>query len=330
MELSFKKPPNWNFSIPITALKSFESTSEKSLLFDEERTAIGSGPAEMIIYALPTCRALGINHLVLNVNPHFTLREAVRLSPLLLAQSYLKKVTVVTTAAKLENIGRIPHILYNFDQYLSVNNETLIASEEWIDPKIARNVRKKMPVHAGQTVAESQGIQVPLFESWLESPTASDARKSVVVCTEKSKLPAWYWNQLLKGLQVIYFVGNDSEFIQQVLPGARYLQSANSLDRACSLASASFFIGNQGLDYAISEGLKIARLVEITAGSPYFPIGPRGLILSTDLFEARKQILELLPEDQAKLYEHFTKKLRQNPFAQIRRQWVRLVRYLAN
>lgn len=87
----------------------------------------------------------------------------------------------------------------------------------------------------------------------------------------------------------IYFVGLPEEFIafQRECSGVEYIETRNALELARVIAGAGLFIGNQSLPFAIAEGLKVRRVLEVCPWCPNVaPCGPDAYdVMAQRLFE---------------------------------------------
>lgn len=77
----------------------------------------------------------------------------------------------------------------------------------------------------------------------------------------------------------IYFVGTKDEAasFHELVPRAMYLNVDDFNDLACAIANCKLFIGNQSLGFAIAEGLKTPRILEVCSYAPnIIPQGKNG------------------------------------------------------
>lgn len=69
----------------------------------------------------------------------------------------------------------------------------------------------------------------------------------------------------------IVFLGYESEynkFINEYKIDIKYLKTKNALEFAEIIAGSNLFIGNQSIGYAIAEGLKVNRILEVDISCP--------------------------------------------------------------
>lgn len=315
-----------SWAIEIPKLLEEPSPHDNDLIFHQERTAIHSGRLGDVIYALPTCRALGINHLILNVNDNdadprrtFTYRAATQLAPLLLEQSYIKKVSISECHVPLQNVGNgLKGIEFNFDLFHNVDKRYLSPASEKFPWSLRWFSDEKTPLHLSQIFAASQGIEVNLSEPWLKIAPSQRTKDHIVI----SLTPRWrsfpdqYWIELLKGLSPVLFIGYPGEKKFE-LPGAEWLEVQDHSELASLIAGSKLFIGTVSFPYAIAEALKISRIMEPCFWKPdAFPIGARGHLLSSNVTRARGQITRLLKLTKNSDYALQTRKGRWSPRVQ--------------
>lgn len=285
----------------------FEGQSSwlKTHIVSEERSAIHSGKLGDIIYALPACRALGIRHLILNVfvSPNeplrsFPFRAARELVSLLLAQNYMERVTITECTHPLEEAGpSFPGVDYNFDVFRQVARHRVGRVAHQLSPRFAKFTHDDAPAHLGETFAAALGIRAELAEPWLKVPASSITKNAVVVSITQNwrSYPDWYWHALLKGLPDIIFVGHESEWKRAGIANSRFISADDHLQLASLIEGAALFLGTVSFPYAIAEGLKVPRAVEICHRNlNAFPLGNSGHVLPPDIYKARRLIAELL------------------------------------
>ncbi|MBI4403158.1 MAG: hypothetical protein HY537_03315 [Deltaproteobacteria bacterium] len=296
----------------------------KDPIISSERTAVHSGKLGDIIYALPTCRALGISHLVLNIYDDpgdplrlFTYRSARRLVPLLLAQTYIKKVSISQCHIPLEKIGNlISGIDYNFDNYRNVPRHRLNYQYPNLHPDIIKFSIDHFPVHLMQCFGAALGVRVGMDEPWLEVKSSSVSKNTVVISLTKNwrSYQDAYWSLLLRDVGKVLFVGLPSEwekFRSLSLKNCEYVRTENYLDLASVISGADLFLGTISFPYAIAEALKVKRAVEICHKNlNAFPVGPRGYVLPIDVMKARQLVGHLLSKETSRTYELVTKSMR--------------------
>jgi hypothetical protein len=298
--------------LPLKPLYHEVSSLPKNCLFETERTAVHSGKLGDLIYALPTCRALGINHLVLNTylppdDPlrWFTFSAARELVPLLLSQPYLREVSIVSCPVPLENAGfRFPGIDYNLDMFRQMPRHRIGQAIHKV-PRFCNFVDEDAPSHLGEHFSAVVGIRVDLSEPWLFVPPSPKTAGAIVVSLTHN----WrsysndYWHDLIKGIPNLIFVGTEREFSQAKFSRVRFMEAKDHLELASLIAGARGFLGTVSFPYSLAEGLKIPRLVEVCHSNlNAFPIGERGSVLPPDLGKARSLVSRWLSETDASSY----------------------------
>jgi len=251
-------------SIKFRTIEDFRKNKRAARLV----SGIHSGNAGDVIYSLPAVRALAIRHLILNVyrdpNPvrKLTERNARALAPLLLAQDYLDRVTLVTAGVPLESVDPecidVDHVLDRF------RNEDIER------------------VHLMHAHAKAVHAEIDPNPPFLQVPVATPEVSEVVLAlTPRYRALT---DEFLRGL-MLYF---DDILILAVpdewrsvagIPG-RVRQCVDFLEMARLIQQAGVFIGNPGLASAIAEGLKAPRIIDLPLDTPNaFPIGPNGYVL---------------------------------------------------
>ena len=288
--------------------------------FRKENTAgplvsgIHSGNAGDLIYSLPAVRAAGIRHLILNVyqdpSPLRKLTESAAraLAPLLLAQDYLDRVTIVAAGVPLESVD--PHCIdvdYILDRF-----------------------RKEDAEHLHLIYAHAKALQVEIDPNlpFLQIPDGTGAGAEVVLA-----LTPRYRNlsdELVRDL-ALYF---DDILILAIpeewrtvagIPG-RIRQCADFLEMAQLIQQAGIFIGSPSLASAIAEGLKAPRIIDLPVDLPNaFPLGPKGYVLPEG-HEEFVDIVQRLCGDRPRLAKLYSDLLRsQAPIAPPGRRILSLV-----
>lgn len=308
-------------SLGLNTLLQETSTVDKDCLLPDERSAIHSGKLGDIVYSLPTCRALGVNHLVINLSlatkdplRTFHFEPAKQLVPLLLAQSYLRKVTIVQVAGQLEDAWRSPgNVNYNLDIFRLVARHR--AGGIILDlPRFARFRNEDAPAHLGEIFAAGQGITVDLSRPWLNAD--GDSGSSVVISVTRNwrSYPNEYWRLLTEGLVHPRFVGLEAEFAAAPVADAEFIPTFDHLQLARVLSGAALFLGTVSFPYAIAEGLKTKRFVEVCHRQlNAFPIGRNGFVLPPDVLAARRLVVNHLPPSDISHYAAVTRRLSRAP-----------------
>ena len=231
-------------------------------------SGIHSGNAGDLIYSLPAVRALGIRHLILNVyqdpNPLRKLPEhtARALAPLLLAQDYLDRVTIVTAGVPLESVDpQSIDVDYVLDRFRNEDTDRV----------------HLMHAHARAVHAEID-VNQPFLRVPVEAPEASEV---VLALTPRYRvLTDEFLRDLMLYFDDILILALPDEWRSvSGIPG-RVRQCKDFLEMAQLIQQAGIFIGNPSLPSAIAEGLKAPRIIDLFLDQPNaFPIGPKGYVL---------------------------------------------------
>ncbi len=227
-----------------------------------------SGNAGDIIYALPAIKALAGNnriHLHLQTGqkghygkkPHplgnIMLNDKMvqLLHPLLTAQSYITSCDV-----------------YNGSSSIDINCDLIRAYP--------------FPLNRGNISRwyfYLFGMNTDLGQPWLRVEPDNNWREHIVIArSQRYQAPAISYEFLKKYPKKI-FVGVEAEWkeMQSMIPGLQYQPVNNFLELATIIAGSRLFIGNQSFPFAIAEGLKTRRLLEVYHQSPNVNVeGPQG------------------------------------------------------
>jgi len=231
-------------------------------------SGIHSGNAGDVIYSLPAVRALGIRHLILNVyrDPkpfrELTEQNARALAPLLLAQDYLDRVTLVTAGVPLESVDpACIDVDYVLDRF---RNEDIGRVH-------------LMYAHAKAVHAEIDA-NAPFLRVSAETPEASEV---VLALTPRYRdLTDEFLRHLMLYFDDILILAIPGEWRSVAgIPG-RVRRCADFLEMARLIQQAGVFIGSPSLASAIAEGLKVPRIIDLPLDLPNaFPLGPNGYVL---------------------------------------------------
>jgi glycosyltransferase involved in cell wall biosynthesis len=246
-------------------------------------SGIHSGNSGDIIYSLPTVHALGIRHFIINLcadygfsGRNINQASAMALAPLLLAQDYIDRVTIVASNLPLEYLDQpLSGVDYVLDKFRlqDVNRQHLAIS------------------HALAFKAE-----VNLTDPWLKVPGDPGSYPIVVALNARYRaFPKEYWLELLTGVDGILTVGLPQDF--QSLSGVRadFKTSKDFLEMAGWIKGAKLFMGNQSLAYALAEAMKVPRMVEQFPTAPNaYPVGRDGYIAPATIMEAKKIVRQVL------------------------------------
>jgi hypothetical protein len=204
-----------------------------------------SGNAGDIIYAMPTFKTFGKVNLFLIKSQQTSIQIFEALIPLLKSQDYINDVEYF-------NGQRIDFDFDRFREIGGVSNNSL--------PITFMNLYQRY---------------FNLSNPWLtvEQNTLSD-----IVISRTTRYPGVldYRKALSKFRDKCIFVGLDDEYENFVKNYGflRFAPTKTLLESAKIISGAKFFLGNQSVNLAIAEGLKIPRFVETSQDCPNcIPIG---------------------------------------------------------
>ncbi|MCZ2341495.1 MAG: hypothetical protein LC104_06820, partial [Bacteroidales bacterium] len=225
------------------------------------RSAVHSGNIGDIIYSLPTCRMLEVNHYILNLcaDPAFggrvlLERSARSLAPLLLAQKYIRRVTIIKSNVPLEyaapaDLG-VDYILDSF-----------------------RGSYTNCKLHLMYAHALPYNLTIDGAQPWLtcdpEPNTSPKQREPYIVVGLTKRYRRFdhsYYENLLRNVPAdrVYFVGVENDQIERANIGGTAVRVTDFLDLARFFANAALFIGNPSFPYALGhpagENLPAGRL----------------------------------------------------------------------
>ncbi len=143
------------------------------------------------------------------------------------------------------------------------------------------------------------GLYVNLYKKWIDLGEDLPTGDYVVVSFSPRyrSLTREFWIDVLSGLDKVVAIGVPQEFYCMQGITADFVTCSNMLEMARIIGGSRLFIGNPGLTYAIAEGLKVPRIVEMSAEFPNaYPIGRSGYLAPNSVTEARNLIQNLLSD----------------------------------
>lgn len=275
-------------------------------------SAVHSGSMGDILYALPTVRALGAQRLVLNVcvdpavgNRTLSATSASFLAPLLLEQDGVQEVAVVRAGVELRDsnghlvaegipLERADPAAVGFDHLLDRFR---------LDPGLATK-------HLLNSHADAMGVTIDADAAFLTLPDLAERRARAAVSANApiilSLTPRYrrastaFFARLLQGIGPIIKVGLPGEAdLYHGIPGD-FVSATDALELARLIADARLFVGVPSMAYAIAEGLKVPRLVDVSREIPNaWPVGANGWRMPDDLEDARTLLLARLSGEAA-------------------------------
>tara|TARA_Y100001970_G_scaffold285474_1_gene405381 strand:+ start:3611 stop:4525 length:915 start_codon:yes stop_codon:yes gene_type:complete len=223
-----------------------------------------SGHLGDIIYSLPTIKKLSENHncnFYIQINKtmdlkyfnhpagNFFLNEklANMLLPLLREQNYLKKVEI----------------------YNGQNIE--------VDLDFFRKIPINIQFYSPRWFFLLTGVQTNLEKPYLEVKKHKEITNKIVIIRTFRARNHFINYKFLKNFNDLIFIGLPEEFedLKKQIPNLEFYDCKDFLEMSEIIKASKFFIGNQGLGYALAEALKVPRLLEANPDFPViFPIGP--------------------------------------------------------
>jgi len=291
---------NISLKFKIIADKFKESAAKTEKL----KSCIHSGNAGDIIYSLPAVKALGAEHFIMNISnvPGFGARfldekTALSFIPLLLEQPYIKRASIV--------------FMNNpFPPYFRTENGILMVTPlplEYMDGYLTEvdfildkfRLTDTNNNHLALCYAQPFGIDIDPVEKWLFTSTNGKEAHSRIVLSLTPRYRSKnkdFWKVALEGLSMdILAVGvqNDFECVSGITDN--FITCADFLALANIINGADLFIGNPSLSYAVAEGFKVPRIVEIPDfPRNAYPLGVKGIIAPESVEETRKIIKDML------------------------------------
>ena len=207
-----------------------------------------SGDIGDIVYSIPTLRLLGVTHLHLNISRYLHTKMDIHTSsfikPLLESEGF--EVTI--------SPGKPPQ----FD----------------IDMDLARTTKQNLGTqHLGLAFAKPQGVSPDFTKAWLTCPNPLKLADIIINHSERYHNPAMPWSRIIEAcLQrgwTVGYVGRECEYAtfntKYPIP---YFKVEDGLHLKRVIAGARCFLGNQSAPFAIAEGLKVPRFLEVCTWTP--------------------------------------------------------------
>lgn len=121
-------------------------------------------------------------------------------------------------------------------------------------------------------------FEINLHSPFLSAPSARLPSGAIVCGFSKRYRNVSIDYSFLSGVPNLFFVGLPDEYLsfkhRARLDSIRYIETKNALELASIIKQSSLFLGNQSLSFAIAEGLKVRRALELCEICPnVIPIG---------------------------------------------------------
>lgn len=254
-------------------------------------TAIHSGNLGDIIYSIPTMQKLGIAHLVLNIcsDPFFAGRILTRESALwmgqfLIDQGVVKKASVVATNIPFDYADlRMLDIDFVLDRFRSkgLDNRTHLVFQH----------------------ATPYNVAVDPRPAWLKNPNRhvplSDSANYIVVglTSRYRRFDNGFYEHLLREIppENIVFLGSQADQMERCNLQGEFVPTNNFSELATIIANAKLFVGNPSFLFALAEGLKVRRWLEVPENGNVYPLDSSGnMIHQHTQMRVRRDISDLL------------------------------------
>ncbi|HYH21358.1 MAG TPA: hypothetical protein VD995_22340 [Azospirillum sp.] len=268
-------------------------------------SAVHSGNMGDVIYALPTLAALKARRLVLNAcrDPGVGGRVlspgmAGFLVPLLLAQPGVEQVDVAEVPVRLApGFGARAR-----SEVLSegLPLEHVPAGALGVDHVLDRfRLQPLDRLHLVDAHARAVGKRVNGARPFLHLPEPVERRSDAPIVLSLTPRyrhqPCEFFAALLKGLGPVVMVGLPEDAAVYAGIAGDLVTARDGLELARLIAGARAFVGAPSLPYAIAEGLKVPRLVDVPAfPANAFPLGTDGWAMPASLPAARRLLEAML------------------------------------
>ncbi|HEY0832838.1 MAG TPA: hypothetical protein VGE72_02915, partial [Azospirillum sp.] len=269
--------------------------------------AVHSGNMGDVVYALPALAALNVERLVLNAcrDPGvggrvLTPGMAEFLVPLLLAQPGLRQVDVAEVPVRLAPGFGARARAEVLSQGLPL--EHVPAEALGVDHVLDRfRLQPLDRLHLVDAHARAVGVRVNGARPFLRQPepvaVRADAPIVLSLTPRYRHQPCEFFAALLKGLGPVVMVGLPEDAAVYTGIEGELLTARDGLELARLIAGARAFVGAPSLPYAIAEGLKVPRLVDVPAfPANAFPLGADGWVMPAGLPAARRLLEAMLAD----------------------------------
>lgn len=213
-----------------------------------------------VIYSLPSMSMMGGGDMVLQVSKLMSKKFCEDLAPLLKEQTYVKRVLI--------------------DEQ----------NKAW-DVELDAFRRRPLQLHGGHIAMwynHTTGVFPNIAKRWLGVSSDTAYVGSIIINrTQRYREEELDYSFLQDLKRPLLFWGSDAEYeeFNYFCPCER-VEFDNYLGLAKAIKACHAFVGNTSFAYAIAEGLKVKRFVEVPQFSPNaFPIGDNGYQFSfQDMF----------------------------------------------
>ncbi len=284
------------------------------------KSCIHSGNAGDIIYSLPTVKKLGAGHFIMNASnaPGFGARfldekTAFSLIPLLLDQPYIKRVSIVFMNNPFPSNFKTGNGILTVMPYpLEYMEEYLTGADYILDKFRLADTNNN---HLILCHSQPFGVEINPSEKWLflegednkknadgkiSNPSNHKYRIVLALTPRYRSKSKEFWADTLKDFKDdILAIGVPNDFADISGITDKFITCRDFLELARIINGADLFIGNPGMSYAVAEGLKIPRIVELP-GFPKnaYPLGENGHIAPESVEETKKAINDILNKNR--------------------------------
>ncbi len=144
------------------------------------------------------------------------------------------------------------------------------------------------------------GITADLGKAWLKAEPDPRFKDEIVIARSSRYRAPGIRYDFLASYPNTTFVGLKEEYedMKTMIPGLKYRAVDHFLELAQVIAGCKFFIGNQSFPFAVAEGLKVPRALELCYECPnVIPEGPAAYdFLYQPQFEKIVKQLDTLPQ----------------------------------
>ena len=165
-----------------------------------------------------------------------------------------------------------------------LQNQTFLKSVKiYNDEKIDINLDlfREIPInlsfYTSRWFSHLAGININIENSFLSAKPHETIKNKIIVGRSPRYRNAYLNYKFLQNRKNLLCIGLKEEFydLKKDIPNLEYHDCKDFLEMAQILKASNFFIGNMCLQYIMSEGLKIPRLLEASTDFPVaFPAGP--------------------------------------------------------
>ena len=261
----------------------FQSKTEyqKSHNENEGLTAFHSGDMGDIIYSIPTLRALKIGKIILNPKPSFGTKMneelIMAIKPFLESQGFVIEISN----------GEVPDFDYNMDKFRTIGQDINFT-------------------HLSLSQSKAQNIEVDLSQQYIYLYEYKKVAKVIINRSLRYHNNHFNWKVFLDELAPgeCAFVGLEdeySEFVERTGFKCPYYPTKDLYELAKVIGACNLFIGNQSTPFAIAEGFKVNRILEVDLGTPNStPQTSNGIAVFGDgIYSYAKACLKIWKENHA-------------------------------